>query len=229
MKAVLFGICFVTGLASAGCSSSGDDGGVTQLELTTRFFAGSYELSGTVTFAQPVPKGTRMQLMLTEVTGFPSGGLSMGNEAANQTLGSASAGIPWAVHSIAAGEYWVSVAADINQSNWIDEGDSGGYYGGTTEQPIQLQAKATKITVTSTSLSNLDFGAGPIRCLAQWGDSCTEDSDCRGASCAYPNSMRVAAVAGSCADTVCATPSHECPEFSGAAGTLEPSDCFGGP
>jgi hypothetical protein len=209
--------------------SSGSSDGATRLDLTTHFFEGSYELSGTVTFNQTLAKGTTVQLMLTEVTNYPSGGLNMGNEMVNRAMASAGAEIPWAIHSIGAGDYWVSVSADLNHSNWMDEGDSGGYFDGTPEHPIQLQAKATKITITNASLSNLDFGAGAYQCLANWGEHCSEDGDCRGASCSYPDSLRVSASSGSCVDTVCATPSDDCPELSGSAGTLVPSECFGGP
>ena len=213
-------------ISCVACSSSSSDG-TTRLDLTTHFFEGSYELSGTVTFNEPLAKGTIVQLILTEATSHPSGGLNMGNEMVNRAMASVGAEIPWAIHSIGAGDYWVAVSADLDHSNWMDEGDSGGYYDGTPEHPIQLQAQATKITVTNASISNLDFGAGPYQCLANWGDPCNEASDCRGASCSYPSSLRVSASEGNCVNNVCATPSDVCPELSGSAGTLVPSECFG--
>lgn len=230
MKIGAFGFSVLAAVSGVACSSSSTGGsdGATRLELTTRVFEGAYELSGTVTFNEPLAKGTTVQLMLTEVTDFPMGGLNMGNEMINRPMAGASAEIPWAIHSIAAGDYWVAVSADLDHSNRMDEGDSGGYYDGTPEQPIQLQAKATKITITNASLSNLDFGAGPYQCLANWGEHCTEASDCRGASCSYPNSTRISKSTGSCVNNVCATPTDACPELSGSAGTLVPSECFGG-
>ena len=215
----------------SGCSGN-DDGqrsSNSSLELTTMFFEGGYELSGKVTFSSTVPQGTGLQLILTKASNIRSGGLNMGNEIANGRMPTAGIEVDWAVHAIASGEYWVSVAADTSGDSEVGEGDLGGYYAGTIAQPAQFQADATTISVTNASLTNLDFGAGAIKCLANWGDTCTADADCRGGSCAYSSSLRVTAVNGSCAGNVCATPVYTCTAMSGTAGTLQPSQCFGDP
>jgi len=223
---LLLGLALVSG-----CSGSDDgESSKSSLELTPVFFKGNYELSGKVTFSAPIAKGTGLQLILTEATSFRTGGLNMGNEIVNGRMASAGGTeVDWAVHAIEAGDYWVSVAADTSGNNTIGEGDLGGYYAGTVAQPLQFQSNATTITVTNASLANLDFGAGPVKCLAQWGSSCTSDTDCRGGSCAYPSSLRVTAASGSCSGGVCATPTSTCPDISGSAGTLQPSQCFGDP
>jgi len=214
----------------SGCSGS-DAGAASKssLELTTKFYEGSYELSGKVTFSSPVVGGTGLQLALTQATSFPSGGLNLGNEIVNRRIGATGTEVDWAVHAIQAGDYWISVAADTSGNSQVGEGDLGGYYAGSTTTPAQLQANATTITVATASLTNLNFGAGPIKCLANWGDACSTDTDCRGASCAYPSSLRVSAAQGSCASNVCATPIYTCNTVSGAAGQLQPSQCFGDP
>jgi hypothetical protein len=216
-------------LASIACSSSSGTDPNTKLELTSHFFKGNYELSGTATFDAPIPKGTSVQLVLTEASASPLGWLDTGNEIRNGVMATDATEIGWAVHQIAPGGYWVSVAADLNRSLWIDEGDSGGYYAGTVENPAQMAAAATTITISSASLTDLDFGASKLRCLAKWGEACSVDSDCRGGACVYANSLRVPAVAGSCVQGTCATPATSCVDGSGQSGTLEVTDCFGDP
>ncbi len=214
-----------------GCSGNdnGQGSSKSSLELTTMFYEGSYELSGKVTFSSAVPQGTGLQMILTKASDIRSGGLNMGNEIVNGHMATTGTEVDWAVHAIAAGEYWVSVAADTSGNNEIGEGDLGGYYAGTIAQAVQFQADATTISVTNASLTSLDFGAGAIKCLANWGDACTTNADCRGASCVYPSSLRTTAVSGSCTGNVCATPVYTCTAMSGSAGTLQPSQCFGDP
>jgi hypothetical protein len=222
----------LTGLAFLSACSGSDDAETSKssLELTSRFFTGDYELSGKVTFSAPLAKGTGLQMILTEAEGVSAGGLNMGNEIVNGRMATAGGTeVDWAVHAIEPGDYWVSIAADTSGNNTIGEGDLGGYYAGTVAQPLQFQATATTIRVTNTSLTNLDFGAGPVKCLARWGSSCSSDADCRGGSCAYPSSLRVTAASGSCSGGVCATPTTSCRDMSGSAGTLQPAQCFGDP
>jgi hypothetical protein len=225
----------VLGLLAASltaCNGGDDgDGGGASDEVTadTNFFEGPYDIGGTVTFASPLPSGTRVQLNLTEATDFVFGALDSGNELSNFTISPAASQVRWTITGIAAGSYLVALSAELSGDGWIGEGDQGGYYAGTIEQPAQLAEDAQVIEVSGT-LTNLDFGAGPIQCKAHWGDACSTDDDCRGASCVYDSGLRAAVAPGKCTAGACEAPSASCEPFGdGESGMLEENDCFGGP
>jgi hypothetical protein len=231
------GLCLLSGLVS-GCFGGDADGngdgvapgGRARITTDTVFYEGAFQLSGTVTFAEGLPAGTRIQLNLAEATDFTSGALDTGNELTNETVHGYATQVDWTIEDIAAGSYLVALSAELSGDGWIGEGDQGGYYGGTAEAPAQYQSEAQVIEVTS-SLSALDFGAGPMRCKAHWGGACAADEDCRGASCEYDSGLRTTLTSGKCSASVCETPASSCEPFgtSGDAGTMVESDCFGGP
>lgn len=231
-RSAVASFCALVSVLPACNGGDGDGGGSGsgQLALEPVFFEGPHRLTGTVTFASPIPSGTHLQLNLTEYSDFAGGALDTGNELRNHRLSSSVTEISWSIDHIAAGTYWVAVSADTSGDGWIGEGDQGGYYASTTESPFQLREEATPIEV-SGSMTDLDFGAGPIRCLAHWGEACEADADCRGASCVYDSGLRATEASGQCTAGVCETPVGSCEPFGGdgAPGTLEESDCFGGP
>ncbi len=213
----------------SGCGGDGDaQGAGDSVSLEPHFFEGPYELSGTVTFASTLPEGTLVQLNLAEATGFPSGALDFGNELRNQKV-TATNTVGWTIEHISAGSFTVALSAELSGDGWIGEGDQGGYYGGTVEQPAQYEVDAAVIEVSGT-MSGLDFGAGPMQCKAHWGDPCEMDDDCRGIKCNYDSGASSTRGPGVCTAGVCEPPLDGCvPLAAGeSGGTPEEPGCFGG-
>jgi hypothetical protein len=78
---------------------------------------------------------------------------------------------------------WVTRRSDVPMGASVDEGDWYGFYGGTVEEPAQYKGME-HIEVEGNKLCKVDFGAGPVVCLARYGEACLQDEDCRGTVCA---------------------------------------------
>ena len=199
------------------------------ITLEPKSLPGSFQLSGTVTFASTLPSGTRLQLSVTEPNDAQAGALDSSDEVAERPSSSSTNQVSWSIDDIGAGSYLVALSADLSGDGSIGEGDQGGYYRGTTTQPAQYQIEATVIAVTS-SRDALDFGAGSMRCKVHWGAACAADADCRGASCVYSSGLRTAQTPGKCSAGACETPVATCgPVLGSAPGSLVEANCFGGP
>jgi hypothetical protein len=145
-------------------------------------------------------------------------------------LGRISGSIEYTITGVAAGSYLVGCIINLDRNQGVSAADIGGYYDGSTDAPISHSMLARPIAVQAESLRGLDFGVGPIECLARHGEPCSQDSDCGGTLCHYPESGRFRGLhEGTCELTslTCREAPVDCPLLDGEAGTASESDCLG--
>jgi hypothetical protein len=186
------------GIVLVACSSSNSsgDGGVSDVcsnpgdaNLTTGGMDGIYQgtggFSGTVTLPSTVMEGITATIAVADCAGgcTSAGGLTFANLLHGESVPHATNTLTYAVTTLSSGTFEVFVVVDVNNDGKFDEGDYGGYYGGTAGAVVQDESKATPIMVTGSTTCHLDFAIGPVQCGAAWGQTCQTDADCIDTAC----------------------------------------------
>ena len=210
-----------------GCS---DDPSSWPFALQSTVFPGSHRLRGTISLAPGGQSSGAAALTLTSVdTLSPYTTLAYVDEASIHDLGRISGSIDYTISGLAAGSYVVGCLVNHDGDQEPSAGDLGGYYDGTPEEPL-LSGSTARVIEVDQSIDGLDFGIGPVTCLAGYGEQCSEDADCGGTLCSYPETERVRGLhAGTCdlESGLCVEAPGECPTLDGTDGTKSESGCFG--
>jgi hypothetical protein len=201
-------------------------------------------VTGTITLAVPAPAGTLIVLVVDQFSaGTPPPG-PPGNTESGERLfvrvASPTTSIGYELQNLEPGDYLVGAFADLDfvPSDGLvpNEGDEAGFFSGTAASPAFVSSTATRLTITA-SRDGVDFGIGPVVCLAKPGEACQVDSDCRGVICADPDGSKGP---GPESAKACDTTSHTCLPLSAVrcicspavvgcqTATPEPASCFGG-
>lgn len=123
-------------------------------------FAGYLTVTGTVLSSQPIPKGTRAVVGITE--GRPSA-LGVFGDFAEATAPAETKTIALRITQLAAGNaFSFFVGVDLNADGTIGPGDLGGYYDGSTVLPFTDPGTARLVSVRRDQ-DGVDFGIGAIK------------------------------------------------------------------
>jgi len=192
--------------------------------------SGNLAVTGTISLAVPAPAGTLIFLVVDQFsTGTPPPGPPFGANLANVSVRVASptTSIGYELQNLEPGDYLVGAFADLVADLVPGEGDEAGFFSGTATSPAFVSSTATRLTITA-SQDGVDFGIGPVVCLANPGEACQVDSDCRGINCLQADGSKIP---GQDSGATCDTTNHTCAPLSSAScasGVTEPASCFGG-
>jgi hypothetical protein len=155
------------------------------ISLPPSISSGNLAVTGTITLAVPAPAGTLIVLVVDQFSaGTPPPGPPGNNNLANVSVvvTSPTTSIGYELQNLEPGDYLVGAFADLVADVVAGEGDEAGFFSGTAASPAFLSSTATRLTITA-SQDGLNFGIGPVVCLAKPGEACQVDSDCRGIDC----------------------------------------------
>ena len=198
-------------------------------------------VTGTITLAVPAPAGTLIVLVVDQFSaGTPPPGPPGNTNLANGSVRVASptTSIGYELQNLEPGDYLVGAFADLVADLVPSDGDEAGFFSGTAASPAFVSWTATRLTITA-SRDGVDFGIGPVECLAKPGEACQVDSDCRGIICSLADGSKTelikqdaAGFFGPDSGATCDTTNHICAPLSGAScgsgATAQAANCFGG-
>jgi hypothetical protein len=200
------------------------------ISLPPSISSGNLTVTGTITLAVPAPAGTLIVLVVDQFSAGtpPPGPPDSANLATvSVSVTSPTTSIGYELQNLEPGDYLVGAFADLVADVVAGEGDEAGFFSGTAASPAFLSSAATRLTITA-SQDGVDFGIGPVVCLAKPGEACQVDSDCRGINCLHADGSKTP---GQDSGATCDTTNHICAPLSSAScasGTTEPASCFGG-